>query len=189
MAWVGTGIVVGGMASVALGWCPGKPCCMAFEAIGRLVRPCEGEVGRVVIEYNIGVTGRVTSQTRIAVVNVSSYANVLVVGFWVGMASCTSKLGIIGWIGVAIGASCPLPIVFSTINREILNIMVKCGRGPHRLCVTACAVGRKPERDVVGGSCLAIIVVMATVAGVGGIVVVAVVALYTVVGNGRVRSV
>ena len=151
--------------------------------------PCEWEISRVVVKNDIGVTSGMASQTGIAVVNVSPYANVLVVGFRVGMAGDAGEFGIIGWVRMAIGASAPLPVVFPTVNGEILDIMVKCRRCPHRLRVAARAVRGKFERDVVGSGRLGVIAVVATVAGIGRIVVVAVVALGTIVRDGRVRPI
>lgn len=186
MAWVGAVVVVGRMASVALGWRPGKPCCMAIQTIGRLVCACERELGGVVVEHNISIARGMTGQTSIAVVRISAHTGVLVVGFRVGVARYARKFGVVGRIGVAIGAGCPLPVVFPAVNGEILGIVLEIGGRPSRFGVATRAIGRDFLRGVVGIGRLVVVGVVAAVAGIGGIVVVAIMALGTVVGNGRV---
>ncbi len=92
-------------------------------------------------------------------------------GFRVDVAYGTRELRKIGWIDVAIRALRPLPLVFATVNGEILSV-VRCKLGRHPIGVggvTADTIGRKLCTDVVGRLCARKIRLMAGVAGIGRI--------------------
>ncbi len=78
--------------------------------------------------------------------------------------------------------------MFPAVNGEVLAIVVESRRIPGVLRVTRGAIGRELGRQVVGVARLRIIEGMASVTGIGRIVVIAVMAGGTVRGNGCVRS-
>lgn len=86
-------------------------------------------------------------------------------------------------IRVAVHALIPFPLVFSTVDREILLIMVETGGLPGRFGVTILAGGREARRRVFGTVGRVVIGGMATKTGIRGIVVIPVVAGSTLIGN------
>lgn len=81
------------------------------------------------VKCHICIAGRVTRKTSGIFVNISVYARMAIVGFWIDMAIGTRKFGKIGWILMAICALSPLSLVFAAINWKILRIVLRvfCG--------------------------------------------------------------
>ena len=141
------------------------------------------------VKYIIRTARGVTGQASITLVDITVDAAVLIICFRVGMASGTSHLGIVGGVAVAIGTGAPLSIVFPAINREILPIVVECGRRPSVFTVTTGAIRRKLSGGVVWIRRLNVIRVMAPIAGIWRIVVISVVTSRAIIGDGGVGSV
>ena len=153
------------------------------------MRPCERESRGVVVKYIIRIACGVASEASITLVNITIDAAVLIVRFRVGMASGAGYLGIVSGVAVAIGTGAPLSIVFTTINRKILSIVVECGRRPGIFTVTTGAIRRELSRGVVWIRRLNVIRVMAPIAGIGCVVVITIVTSRTIIGDGGVGSV
>lgn len=141
------------------------------------------------VKYIIRTARGVTSEASITLVDITVDAAVLIICFRVGMASGTSHLGIVGGVAVAIGTGAPLSIVFTTINRKILSIVVECGRRPGIFTVATGAIRRELSGGVVWICRLNVIRVMAPIAGIGCVVVITIVTSRTIIGDGGVGSV
>ena len=98
----------------------------------------------------------------------------VIVGPGVGVATQTIEDGVVGGIGMALGALIPLVIVVAAVDREIHSIMVKIGRNPGRLVVAILASDREPSRGVVRVIGLRIFRLVTTVTGARYIVVIVV---------------
>lgn len=85
------------------------------------------------VKNNLRITGGMTGEASRALINIAPDAVVVIICLGVGMASGTGKFSIIGRIGMAIHTSTPLSLVFTTVDREILPVVVKCGRQPRCL--------------------------------------------------------
>lgn len=83
----------------------------------------------------------------------------------------------------------PLPGVGAAVNGEKLAIVVESRRHPDVFCVASGAIGREHQCLVVGVGSGSVVGLVAAVAGIGGVVVVAVVAGGTLVGDGGVGAV
>ena len=140
------------------------------------------------VKYNACTTRRMAGKAHVIAVRKPVYTIVLVVGFRVGMAIYTGIFCIIGRIGMTIHTLRPFHFVFSTINREILRIMVEGGRHPGRLCMARCTIGWEIGRGMVWIVRLVIIRSVASDTGAGRVVVIPVVASGTIVGNRSVRA-
>ena len=141
------------------------------------------------VKNNVCITGWVTSEASRTLISVPPYPIVLVVRFRICVAGRTGVFGIIGGIRMAIYTGRPLPLVLAAVNRKMLPVVVECRRHPARFRMAGLAVCGKLERRMAGVRRLGIICRMAAEAGVRGIVVIAVVAGGTVVGNGCVRTI
>lgn len=80
-------------------------------------------------------------------------------------------------------ALAPFPLVFATVNGEVLPVVVKCGRLPGIFRVASGAIRRKLELCMVGVGRAVEIICMAPRAVIWRVVVVTVVASRTIVGN------
>ena len=81
------------------------------------------------VKCHICIAGRVTRKTSGIFVNISVYAGMAVVSFWIDVAIGAGKFRKIGWILMAICALSPLSLVFAAINWKILRIVLRifCG--------------------------------------------------------------
>lgn len=77
-----------------------------------------------------------TGKAGCTLINIPAHAIVLVVGFRIRMAGRAGKFRIVCRVRMAIHALAPLPVMFPTVNGEILAIMVKSRGRPGRLRVT-----------------------------------------------------
>ena len=182
-------VKIRGVTSRTLRRCSCISRCVAFQTIGGQVRSRQRESRRIMVKYIVGITGGVTGQASITLVDIPVYTAVLVVRFGIGVAGGTSKFGVVGWVRMAIRTSAPLTIVFATVNGEILPIVVKSSWCPGVFTVATGTIRRELSRCVVGLRGSGIVAIVATVAGIGRIVVVAVVASSAIVGNSGVRTV
>lgn len=112
----------------------------------------------------------------------------LVGRFSLGVTGDAGKDGIVGRVGVAVGAGVPFTLVLTGIDREILVVVVK-GRGcPGILGMAHFAIRRELcgcMWRIVG---LVIIRLVTAITGVWRVVVIAVVTIGTLVCNGHMRS-
>lgn len=90
---------------------------------------------------------------------------------------------------MAIGALIPFTVMFSAVNREIHAVVVKVCRYPDCFTMTVLASRWESGRGVIRIIRLVIVWQVATDAGIGRVVVVAVVAGVAVVGDGRVGAI
>lgn len=104
------------------------------------------------------------------------------------MALNTSEQCIITWCSVTLGTLVPFAPVLSTINGEILCIVIECRWGPGILRMTCLAIGREHIGLVVGISGLIVIGRMAAKASVWRIGVITIMAARTVAGNGGMST-
>ena len=93
--------------------------------------------------------------------------------FRIYMAIDTGNLHVIGGICVTIRAGTPFAIVGSTVNREMLAIVIKSRRHPGILSVASGTIRGKLQSPVIWLRGLFIICLMATVAGIGCVVEIA----------------
>lgn len=112
---------------------------------------------------------------------------------WVGTAvvvGCVAGIAGIGGIGII----ALMALVAIAGNRYMgtgegkYGVVVESRGCPRRFRVAYGTIGRELLCGVVWVGCLVIIGVVATVTGIGGIVVIPVVASGAIVGDGRVRS-
>ena len=101
----------------------------------------------------------------------------------------TAKGSKIAGYRMAFNALDPFTLMLATVNWEILVIVIPSGRHPGCLGVAILTSRRELCRRVIGVVSVVVIVCVATKAGVGSIVVIAVVAKHTVVLNGSMRPV
>ena len=100
------------------------------------------------------------------------------------MALNTSEQCIITWCSVTLGTLVPFAPVLSTINGEILCIVIECRWGPGILRMTCLAIGREHIGLVIGIGGLIVIGRMTAKASVWCIGIVSVMATCTIAGNG-----
>ena len=102
--------------------CTLKSIAVATNAIHRYVGSCKWKLSGIVIKHHICIPGWVTSKAGIGLINVTGYAIVYIIGLRILMTSHTSKLSIVGWIGVAFVALHPCtPGVFHYIWESIVH--------------------------------------------------------------------
>lgn len=112
----------------------------------------------------------------------------LVGRFSLGVTGDAGEDGIVGRVGVAVGAGVPFTLVLPRINREILVVVVKGRRCPGILGMAHFAIRRELcgcMWRIVG---LVIIRLVTAITGVGCIIIIAVVTIGTLVCNGHMRS-
>ncbi len=126
---VEAGVVIGRMAGHTLRGCPCVTIRVALVAIGTQVRAREREPRVVVVEGIACIAGRVTSQTGRIFIHIPVYADVGIVCNRVDMAIGAGEFRKIGWILMAFIALHPLALVFATVDREILGIVLEVLRG------------------------------------------------------------
>lgn len=98
----------------------------------------------------------------------------------------TEQSEVVGY-GMTICALVPFIVVFSTVNREIHVIVVKGGGLPGILAVAQGTIRGEPGRSVVWIIHRVVVTGMASIAGIGGIVVITSgMTSGTIVGNGIV---
>lgn len=85
--------------------------------------------------------------TGTAVVLVTAYTLVIVVGLWIGVTAQTTERSVIP-AGMAVNTLIPLILVLSGENREVHAIVVKGGRHPGCFVVTIGAGRRESHRLV-----------------------------------------
>jgi hypothetical protein len=158
--------------------------CVAIQTFGGCVATSQRESRAVVVENQVSITRRVTSQTGGAVERVAIHAIVLVVCFGVGMAGDASKNRIIRRVRVAINTLTPFSLVLAAVYGEILAIVVEGRWRPGILIMAARAIRGKLQGSMVGVGRLIVIFCVAAVAGIRRAVVVAVVTGSAVVGDG-----
>ena len=137
---IGGLVIISRMTSRTLSWCPSISSRVAVKTISREVGSLKREVGRIVIESIISITGGVAGKTGRTVVSITSNTIVLIIGFRIGMTGCTSDYSIIGRIGMTIHTGIPFALVRTAINREILCVVVKIGWFPGGLTVAGSAI-------------------------------------------------
>lgn len=128
---VGALIVIRRVASRTIGRSTGITVGVAVEAIGRLVLPCQREIGVVVVENIVFISCRMAGKACRAVVGISVHATVFVVRFRVFVAGGAGKFGVIRRIGMTIEALIPFAFVFTAVYREIRSVVLGVlGRHP-----------------------------------------------------------
>ena len=73
----------------------------------------------------------------------------LIVCFRVGVTCNAGKFSVIRRVGMAVHAGIPFPVVFATVNWEILRVVVKSGRCPGGFGMASGTIRRELERYVV----------------------------------------
>ncbi len=114
-----TGVTIGGRALVA-----GS---MTGSAVHGDMGTGQRKVGQAVIKGIIGITCGMAGITGIAVVGISRNALVVLVGFRIQMAAQTAELHVVAGIDMTIHAFIPLSFMLSTIDGEVLPVMIKVG--------------------------------------------------------------
>jgi len=186
---VGSLVEIRLMAALTIGGCALVASCVAIDAIQSGVGTRQWECRAVVVENQIRIPRGVAGQTGRAVVAVPIHTVVLIIRFRVGVAIGTGEHGIIRRRRMAIDALAPFSLVFATVNREILPVVVKSGRYPRIFIVASCTIHRKLQSSVIGVGGVVIIVGVAPVAGVRRAVVIAVVTCCAIVGDGGMRTI
>ena len=127
---------------------------------------------------NLLVSPWVAGQAGIAVVAVSFYTLVVVVGRRLRVAGCCAgKYSEIRCIGMAIRTGIPLALMFPRVYREILGIVVPIGRRPGTLRVAIGTGFRKLCRSMIRIFGLVVIFGMATGTGIRCIYIIPFVAI------------
>ena len=132
-------------------------CRRALKAIGMTAYTihrvmCSGQwkLSSIVIKNYISISCRMASQTSIGLINIAGNTNMHIIGLRILVTSHTSKFCIIGWVGVALITLHPCALVFSTVYREILTIVVKGGGLPGRFTMTSGTICWKLSLQVIG---------------------------------------
>lgn len=172
---------IGGRALVAIR--------MAFDTCGGGMCARQWKIGGIVVKNQVRIAGGVAGQAGGAIVRITANAVVFFVGIGIGMAGDAGEFCVIGRIGMAIRTLIPFAFVFAAIYRKMLAVVVESRRHPGIFPVAIGAIGRKIQGYVVGVVGIVVIVGMATRAGIGGVVVIAVVAGGAFVGDHRVGAV
>ncbi len=162
---------------------------MAINTICRQVRACQRETGVVVIKCITCVPGGVAGEASGAVVYISVNPVVLIICFRVGMAGRAGELRKVGRVGMAIEALIPFSLMFTTVNWEILTIVVKGGGHPSRFAVATGAVCWELCRSMVGVGRLIIVADMAARTSIWRVGIIPVVAGSAIVSNGGMCAV
>ena len=102
--------------------------------------PGQGEIRHVVVEARTRIPGGVAGQASRTVVGVPTDSIVLIIGLRIGMAACAGEFCEIGRVGVTIRTSVPLILVFATVNREIIPVVIESSRNPGGLAVAGSAI-------------------------------------------------
>lgn len=118
-------IVIYRMAGYTFGRSAGETIGMAIDTSSCQVRPGQREVCGVVVKRIIGISGRVTGKTGRIKINIPVHAGVLIVRLRVGVAICAGKFHVIRRISMAIRTCRPFSLVLSTVNWEILVVVIK----------------------------------------------------------------
>ena len=186
---IGGRVPVGHMAGIALGGCADISRRMAGDTVRGRVCSGQWESGIVVIEGVVRIPCRVAGKTGRAVVGIPRYTHVVIIRFRIHVAGGTGKLHVVSWIGVAIHALIPFTQVFSTVDREVVHIMIKRSRLPSVLRVASDAIIGELQCFMVRIGRLIKVRLVAAGAGIGRIVVVAIVAGRTIVGDHGMRPI
>jgi len=175
MTWIGRLIIILVMTVRTNGRGPGIAIGMTVKAGSGDMCPGQREKGKVVVKAACSLPGRMAFETSLAVIKISPDTGMLFirVGLVVIMAVDAAEQAEVGSICVAIRAGFPFPVMFATVNREELSIMVKCGRGPGHFVMTRYTFGRKPTGGMRRVDGLVVIIFMTAEAGIGGIIVIA----------------
>ena len=100
----------------------------------------------------------------------------VIIGFRIGMAARTTKFCKVIWVDMAIQTFIPFAFMCSTINREVLTIVIKGSRCPRSIIMARSAVGRKLSSGVIWIIRTIVVTLVTTYAGIGRIRVVSIVA-------------
>lgn len=123
-------VVFGDMAGLAVCGRAGKSGSMTFYTGSCRMRAGQRKRGVVVVKDKIPLTGRVTGETGCTGVNISIHTLVFFVGLRICVAGSAGELRPVARTGMTIGTLGPFPFVLSTVNGEVLHVMVKCRRHP-----------------------------------------------------------
>lgn len=187
MVRIAGAIVVGDMASIAVGWRSLVAVGMAVHAIG--VQVPSGQWPEGIVVNAVALARRVAGKAGLAVVLVPVHPVVLVVRFWVHVAGRAGELSEIVRIVVAVCTCVPLAVVGAGVNREILSVVVEIRWYPSCFRVASRAVCREACLLVVWIGSAVVIGCMASKTGVGRIVIVSVVAGCTIVLNAGMSAI
>ena len=127
---IGCLVVISLVAGCAVSWRTCIPGGMAFDTVCGQVHPGQWESRQVMVKYIIRATRWVTGQTGRRIIGITIYTCVFIVSLRIGMTGHAGKFGVIRRIRMAVHTLVPLPVVFSTIDRKILSIVVKGRRYP-----------------------------------------------------------
>ena len=105
------------------------------------------------------------------------------------MAINTAEYGIISGIGMAFCTLVPGPGMPSTIDREVLSVVIKCRRLPGILRMTTFTIGRELGRTVIRVCGIIIIHHVSSRTGVRCIGIIPVMTGGTIIGNGSMGPV
>ncbi len=162
---------------------------VALYTICGKVRSGQREARCVVVKSIVRIAGWVTSQASRAAVSVATYAIVIIVCLWVGVASSAAEFCIICRIGMAVGTGTPFTLVFSTVNREKLGVVVKSRGRPGGFAVATGTIGGELRGRMVWIGGRVVIRSVTARAGIRRSIVVAVVTGGAIVRNNRMRPV
>ena len=187
MVWIGRLVEVGHMTGIAVGRRALVPGGMAGGAIDGDMRAGQWEVGQAMVEGIIGITGRMTGVTGIAVVGISGDALVIIVRLRIQVTPGTAKFRVVVGIDMAFHTLRPFALVLAAVDREILGIVIEVGRDPGILGMAAGAIRRELGCYMVRVLGVVEIVAVAPEAGVGRVVVIPVMAGGAIITDTRMR--
>lgn len=127
--------------------------------------------GAIVVKSEIGISGRVTGQTKLILILVSAYPAVLLIGFRIEVTGNATELFVVRWILVTFQALHPFILMLSAENGKIPAVVVKGRRNPGRLAVTRSAIIGELSAAVVGIFRIVEVGLMTTHTGIGRVVV------------------
>ncbi len=108
MVWINRLLIIRQMAVHTNCGSTLKSLSMTLDTICCGVCTGQGECCHIMIENEIGITSRVTSQTCLIIISITSNALMFIVSFRVGMTRNASKLSKISAYFMAIHTFCPL---------------------------------------------------------------------------------
>lgn len=122
---------------------------VTFDTVNCNVRTGQWEIGLIMIKRVLRITRRMAGKACGVFIDVSVYACMLRICFGGGMADDATEDAVIVRVGMTICTLVPYAFVVTTINREIVVVVIFiAGGGPCILCMAGSAIGREVQRDV-----------------------------------------
>jgi hypothetical protein len=92
--------------------------------------------GHVVVKDHISISCWMTRQAGITIIDIAGHVLMIIIGFTLLMAGGTCKLSVVSWSCMTVHTVRPFSSMATTVDREVLTIMIEGRRNPTALCMT-----------------------------------------------------